>query len=356
MKKIVFSIIIVLLFFLILDVAVRGYLCLKYRNFQYLKPNVTIESEHESINELKIKGDLVNKEGYYKFRGGKFAGESFGLFKDTKFSFTINSLGFRGEEFVPKKEDNITRICILGGSAVWGHGLEDTQTFPFYLEELLGSKFEVINCGFPRYKMANVYNLLKNELMRYSPDIIVVYSAFNDAFEPRLTRGMSILTRLHEILYYRWMLYTVLLEKYSITKYGSPLPFFMLVRDIPDDYYKNLKPLIETAKNKGIEVILVKQPLNLLPDSIRRKDSRKQLEKVYAKTTDEFKRRIILHHYYACQAEELAEENNLLFVDSIPVLEGREELFFDQIHLNPEGARLLAQLVAKDILKTNKRK
>lgn len=36
--------------------------------------------------------------------------------------------------------------------------------------------------NFPAYRMQHIYFLLKNEVIKYRPDIILIYEAWNDAF------------------------------------------------------------------------------------------------------------------------------------------------------------------------------
>jgi len=362
-KKIIFSIFTVLMILIISEGATRVYLCLKNKDSQYLK-RISIGAPTNSKiapAELKMTGRLVfyrsmNKdERYYKLEKGKYA-----FFRGKRTPFTINSLGFREKEFTPKKQKKIIRACVFGGSAVWGYGVEDYQTFPAYLSEGLGNKVEVINCGFPAYKTKEIYNLFKYEVINYSPDMIIIYAAWNDAFHPDLLTSTSIFFRLHKMLYYRWMLYTVSFEKYSVMKRKTAMPIIHLHKEIPQYYLNNLKSIIDLAKKKEIEVILVKQPINLSfwndPSffhefgDINRDDNSFQLEQKYAQTSVEPKRELIRQYYYNLQMEELAARNNILLVNPISEIEGKKDLFIDPIHLSPNGTELLAKLVAKEIL------
>lgn len=87
---------------------------------------------------------------------------------------------FRGRKYVPKEHPaNIFRIITMGDSCVWGGGLEANQTFSFYLEKILNEagydlKFEVLNAGIPGYNSRQVYLFLKDELIDYHPDLVVV--------------------------------------------------------------------------------------------------------------------------------------------------------------------------------------
>jgi hypothetical protein len=68
-------------------------------------------------------------------------------------SITINSLGFRGDEFSVDKSDSTYRIFMLGGSTMFGYGAtSDKTTIPGYLKEFFYRDYEeydieIINSG-----------------------------------------------------------------------------------------------------------------------------------------------------------------------------------------------------------------
>ena len=68
-------------------------------------------------------------------------------------TININSLGFRGNEFLKIKPDMTYRIFMLGGSPMFGYGASsDETTIPGYMQEFLnktdfGFDREVINSG-----------------------------------------------------------------------------------------------------------------------------------------------------------------------------------------------------------------
>ena len=98
----------------------------------------------------------------------------------------MNSLGFRGDEFEQIKPVNTFRIFLLGPSQVFGTGAtSDNTTIPGYLQQLLNEKdfgfdIEVINSGMQGADSRKELLLLQNELLRFAPDLVVVYDGFND--------------------------------------------------------------------------------------------------------------------------------------------------------------------------------
>ena len=101
-------------------------------------------------------------------------------------SVTINSLGFRGDEFSPEKPDNVYRIFMLGGSTMFGHGAtSDQTTIPGYTQEFFQNhdvefKIEIINGGIQGADSYTETKIIENKLINYSPDMVIIYDGWND--------------------------------------------------------------------------------------------------------------------------------------------------------------------------------
>jgi len=98
---------------------------------------------------------------------------------------TYNSYGFRGEEFEKEKPDDTYRILAVGGSTTFGLGAPHCETWPAYLQQIInekitGKKIEVINAGIEGAKTDDEYNLIKNKLTFFEPDLIIMYDGIND--------------------------------------------------------------------------------------------------------------------------------------------------------------------------------
>jgi len=99
-----------------------------------------------------------------------------------------NSEGFRGPEFSREKTENHYRIFMMGGSTVFGWGVLDHQTIPYYFQTLFDNsdinyKVEVINLGRPGIASSSEVYILKNRLLIFEPDLIIVYEGWNDAYK-----------------------------------------------------------------------------------------------------------------------------------------------------------------------------
>ncbi|MEW6144877.1 MAG: SGNH/GDSL hydrolase family protein [Thermodesulfobacteriota bacterium] len=108
---------------------------------------------------------------------------------------TINSLGYRGEEFDAVKSPGVYRIVALGGSTTYGIGLADDETYPYYLQkelrERLGTdKIEVINAGLVSATTAESLSRFLHKILPLDPDMVIFYEGYND-LPPRMFDGFS---------------------------------------------------------------------------------------------------------------------------------------------------------------------
>ncbi len=97
----------------------------------------------------------------------------------------INEHGFRGPEITIEKPVNTFRIFLVGGSTMYGSGNDDsTQIFSVlqkkFDEKDFGFDIEVINAGISGVWSKNEVLMVKNKLLDFSPDLIVVYDGVNE--------------------------------------------------------------------------------------------------------------------------------------------------------------------------------
>ena len=101
-------------------------------------------------------------------------------------SITINSLGFRGDEFSIVKSNDVFRIFMIGGSTMFGHGAtSDQTTIPGYVQQFFQNhddefKIEIINGGIQGADSYAELKLIETKLISYSPDMVIVYDGWND--------------------------------------------------------------------------------------------------------------------------------------------------------------------------------
>lgn len=126
--------------------------------------------------------------------------DSFG--KEFSISHRTNSLGLIGKEAAIKKTANVVRILILGDSFTEALQVKEGKNFCEQLELLLnknahlsGKRFEVINAGTSSYSPISEYLYFKRELIKLSPDIVILQLFANDVFEDNKIGAMSVMSK-----------------------------------------------------------------------------------------------------------------------------------------------------------------
>jgi len=101
----------------------------------------------------------------------------------------VNNQGFKDSDFILEKPGNLIRIAMLGDSITQGIFVPLGETFSDELEKLLNLRaretqsplrYEVMNFGVGGYNLQAEVQILKEKVLTYKPDIVVLNSFFND--------------------------------------------------------------------------------------------------------------------------------------------------------------------------------
>jgi lysophospholipase L1-like esterase len=98
----------------------------------------------------------------------------------------INQQGFNNTDFTLEKPKNLIRIAMLGDSITQGIYVSRGNTFSGKLEELLNRKtkqrlkYEVMNFGVVGYNLTAEVEVLKEKVLAYKPDIVILNLFKND--------------------------------------------------------------------------------------------------------------------------------------------------------------------------------
>ncbi len=98
------------------------------------------------------------------------------------FSVTTNSRGLRGSEVADEPAEGTIRVACLGDSVTFGYGVEDDETYPAVLAELLAAhgSYEVINAGVPSHDSRQGSLVLHHRVLPLQPDVVVLCFGLND--------------------------------------------------------------------------------------------------------------------------------------------------------------------------------
>jgi lysophospholipase L1-like esterase len=207
------------------------------------------EPDAFDVERLKKYDAFEIRNGYYVFKRN--------LARIPTEKAGSNNFGFRGKEIGPKEK---IRILCFGGSATFGHQL--TTSFPEKLGELLGDKYEVINCGVVGTTAENIYNLLRDRefVDRLDPDIILVNTFWNtiERYENRVlcnTVDNRFINRLLKNSTLAFLVYKGIL----FVEYKESSGPFQALR-----FY--IDRICGIATGRNIKVILITEPMILNPN------------------------------------------------------------------------------------------
>lgn len=105
-----------------------------------------------------------------------------------RLTYTNNSLGLRGAEVAREKPAGTLRVVVVGGSTVYGALVDDAETLPAHLEDVLrqrlppGQRVEVLNAGVPGYYALGEALFTAVEVRTFQADVVLVMDGLNDVF------------------------------------------------------------------------------------------------------------------------------------------------------------------------------
>ncbi len=97
----------------------------------------------------------------------------------------VNAQGFRGPAISKNKPSDRYRIVCLGNSCTFGTGCDYNQTYTAWLQKMFDKdpgqiRVEVINAGVPGYSTMQELRYLKEDILDYNPDMLIVQFGEND--------------------------------------------------------------------------------------------------------------------------------------------------------------------------------
>jgi len=274
---------------------------------------------------------------------------------------------------LPKPKGELRVVCV-GNSTVESTGVAPNETFPHYLEEILGERLDllpqyntvkVINGGIGSHNSAFNLAYLAFRLLHFEPDVVVIKSSYND-YLPYIIPGMAydythaFPNPFHLIRaspYWSLARYSHFLRLVGVVLFSDEVavPFrdysghltpeqfqemdFSSNADKFFVYAENIRSMILLSKGRGIDVLILDLPTSPDPDhfgkhrfvGIRFKELIKRLE---------------------AELERITEEERTTYVRTGPF--DRKD-FWDHVHNNASGNRKIAESAAKALLRSTVR-
>ncbi len=346
----------IIVFLLLLEAGERVYCSFHFRTPRYLIYPLLEKSAFQLPPAHRVASTVQDQseDGYYKSPSSSYTEEN---------DITINSLGFRGQEFLPEKSEGVIRVFCTGGSQTFSSECKNGESYPEALEEMLnrqeagsGSVHQVINAGFSGYKTRNILNLVNRELLSYQPDVITVCEAFTDVGRHSLVLDSQIkqtFWSIHMFLFQKSLLYSDIILKIARRGYVTANMAGEASKSIVN-YAGNLRAIARSIKAAGVNPVFVLQPI-LHPDMGKKNlykglsgvdiDALLESEYLFA-----FSR---LHNVYLDIMTKVAREENVLLIDPLPAFENHaapQDLFTYYMHFSAAGSRVMAEEIYQGIV------
>jgi len=285
-------------------------------------------------------------------------------------TYLINSQGYRGPEFSSEKSSGTIRIMIYGGSSVFDIYMPEGADWPRRVEAELQqrgfSDVQVINAGVPLHASFDSLGRFFSEGHLLKPDYVALYAAWNDIkffrsdepllrlltpyqgnplvdYQGSLDRHLSEISQLYVRLRQRYYRQRIRfgeegrLPEGQITSHLSPraLAQFRLT----------VETFVDVARNAGSTPVLISEAR-----LVTRTNSEAEMRRIRYELP-------LLTHDALCEAYERTDEvlrrvaggSGAAFIDASRELSGKDDLFYDHVHLTQKGSAELASLVAREM-------
>ncbi len=301
-----------------------------------------------------------------------------------KRTFTVNNIGFRGQDVQARKPAGVFRIACLGGSTTENEFVDDSQTYCAILQRLLREQtgrrdVEVVNAGCATYSTAHSFINYALRVSDLQPDLVTIYHGINDLV-PGMCPGfrsdyrnfyrfyhlvgalqtdleLRIETPLDRVL--RWSVAyrfcTRAVARSMVSQVREPRSFKVqpanrVTGEGPRIFERNLRAIITLAQANGSRVLLCTFPYVLRPDMTPAERGRLGGYGWFKFLTvrgviDGLQRHNVI-------IERLAKEKGTLLADLATAVPKDFEHFFDSCHMTPEGQAVAARELTRVIMQS----
>ena len=312
-KKTIFTVLIVLLYFILLEGIMQVYIY--YNPYQVFIPDPQV---HWKINPAITKAK--EKKIISKSRCGFLMDQQYGF----------------------KKKEGAYRILCLGDSQTLGMPWVKSIRYTYakqlqnkFLEELDSLKIEVMNMGVSGYSSFQGLIYMKNIGLLYNPDCIIVgygYHDGNGSFAPDkdITTDNPKVKELRSILY-RSQVYLMIrrkiLERRTVRKVEDNKPVYRRVS--PEDYVSNLEKFVKMGKENNFKVVFFTVP-HIGKEGTKRMLYVEEMRKTAAKLG-------------------VPLIDGVKAISEVPVEEQEKYFFRDGAHFTKAGNEFIAEVLFKNL-------
>lgn len=282
-------------------------------------------------------------------------------------NYTINSKGFIGKEFSESKQAGVKRILSIGNSVTFS---PPHQNYSSVLEDILADSLddqttEVIIGAVPGYSSYEALDWCNESLFDLDPNIVLIYIGWNDMgqYHPFGLRYKNIgkyqkSSKLSSLLQNIYLLRIGYFFKGRAEK-KLPIDYSELTeleKDelnnfYPEHYEENLIQMISTFKQKGSEVLLISLTGLISLEEWNEDD----INKLYFPRNlgKKIKLYKAIHQKYEQALNKVSTLLGVKVIDISALIKNaklRKSYFTDTMHVTPEGAKRLGELISHDVI------
>ncbi len=122
--------------------------------------------------------------GYKPSKNDRIIYELYPGYRIKSLDAKISSQGLNDRYFPISKPSDVYRIAVIGDSTSFGWQVGSKNSFPKILERILNEqkdkKFEVINFSVPGYNTSQEFEILKEKVVKFKPDMVILVYCGND--------------------------------------------------------------------------------------------------------------------------------------------------------------------------------
>lgn len=295
----------------------------------------------------------------YEMDSGQMRGKANARYRN----WQLNSLGFRG----PDLHDGTVRILCIGASETFGMLETPGREYPRQLEEILNSteahgKIEVVNFSYFGLKLTTAAALLPEVIREVRPTIAIIYPTYGGY----VSRQSD--TPLTEELAHEKQVFRVADHAFDMLKAHAPVWLMTKIRRMQIDRYvdgrdvihrmptnrseflaTDLAQLTGTLRQGGVVPVLLTHA-NRFSGETDTGDWQSYLtgwRKFYPLYSEEAL--LDMETSLNDAVREFARRNQISLVDAARMMPGGSAYFTDHVHFTDEGARKMAELVAREV-------
>ena len=258
------------------------------------------------------------------------------------------------------------KIACLGGSTTFGTGVTDADSWPYILQQKLGTACKIFNLGVPGYSTLEAMIQLPTTVQHINPDIVIIYQGWNDINKYHSTEqsydyyyhGMEQKKRLRvtyekeeyflrKFFFYKAYLKILFLreKKSSLNSEANNLPVYHSNDPFIDQIYvQNLKTIEALCQHIGVKAIYVPQVLDLHFYKTTKRKSQPWSPNIANSSMPD-----LIHHFNRILSETINPAPFSVVLDSMLLKHNwQPKHFVDEGHFSREGGELFTEILIRE--------